>query len=255
MGKIVSIHSFRGGTGKSNITANLGYCLASKGKKVCIIDTDVQSPGIHVPLQVDKFKTKGVPFFTLNDYLLNNVDIRKVALDISKGFNLAKDSLYVIPSSLNTMDITKILKDGYDVAILADAFRKLDEYLNLDFLLIDTHPGLNEETLLSIAMSDNLFVVMRPDEQDFQGTSVTVDVARKLRVKHISIIVNMVSPSYDKTQIKKEVIKAFDCKVAEVLPHTYKLTELASKKLYCRAYKNDEWTLKLNNIANGLIEM
>ncbi|MFX1564015.1 MAG: P-loop NTPase, partial [Promethearchaeota archaeon] len=48
MGKIVTLHSFRGGTGKSNLTANLAMYAAMKGRNVCVIDTDIQSPGIHV---------------------------------------------------------------------------------------------------------------------------------------------------------------------------------------------------------------
>ena len=247
MGKIISIHSFRGGTGKSNITSNLSYSLAKKGKKVCVIDTDIQSPGIHVPLQLSNYKGP-----TLNDFIFKNVDINDIAVDISDKFDLPKESFYFVPSSLNTQDITRILKEGYDVSALAEAFAKIQHHLNIDYLLIDTHPGLNEETLLSIAMSDVLFIVMRPDEQDFQGTSVTVDIARKLNVKKISIIVNMVAPSYNKTQIKKEVIKAFDCNVAEVLPHTYKLTELASNGLHYKLFPEEEWSLKINNIANRL---
>ena len=45
---IIAAHSFRGGTGKSSIIANTAACLACKGKRVCIIDTDIQSPGVHV---------------------------------------------------------------------------------------------------------------------------------------------------------------------------------------------------------------
>ena len=47
---------------------------------------------------------------------------------------------------------------------------------------MDTHPGLNEETLLSISISDVLILILRPDSQDYQGTAVTVDVSRKLQV-------------------------------------------------------------------------
>ncbi len=50
MATIVSVHSFRGGTGKSNTTANLAAILASDGHRVGVIDTDIQSPGIHVIL-------------------------------------------------------------------------------------------------------------------------------------------------------------------------------------------------------------
>ena len=43
MAKIISIHSFRGGTGKSNVTANLATIIARKGYRVGIVDTDIQT--------------------------------------------------------------------------------------------------------------------------------------------------------------------------------------------------------------------
>ena len=48
MAQIISIHSFRGGTGKSNTTANIAALLAAGGRRVGVVDTDIQSPGIHV---------------------------------------------------------------------------------------------------------------------------------------------------------------------------------------------------------------
>jgi MinD-like ATPase involved in chromosome partitioning or flagellar assembly len=47
MPKVVSIHSYRGGTGKSNFSANLATTVALQGKRVGVVDTDIQSPGIH----------------------------------------------------------------------------------------------------------------------------------------------------------------------------------------------------------------
>ena len=41
MSQIASIHSFRGGTGKSNTTANLSALLAMQGRRVGVIDTDI----------------------------------------------------------------------------------------------------------------------------------------------------------------------------------------------------------------------
>ena len=41
-----------------------------------------------------------------------------------------------------------MLRDGYDVSRLNDGIRQLVRALQLDILLIDTHPGLNEETVL-----------------------------------------------------------------------------------------------------------
>jgi septum site-determining protein MinD len=48
MSKIVSAHSFCGGTGKSNITVNLAALFYMGGTRAGMVDTNTQSPGIHV---------------------------------------------------------------------------------------------------------------------------------------------------------------------------------------------------------------
>jgi MinD-like ATPase involved in chromosome partitioning or flagellar assembly len=50
MFKLVAVHSFRGGTGKSNVTANLATLLAWTGKQVGVVDTDLQSLVSTFPL-------------------------------------------------------------------------------------------------------------------------------------------------------------------------------------------------------------
>jgi cellulose biosynthesis protein BcsQ len=71
MGKIVSIHSFRGGTGKSNTTANLAAQVALAGKRVGVVDTDIQSPGIHVLFGLNEEKMGR----TLNEFLNGDCSI------------------------------------------------------------------------------------------------------------------------------------------------------------------------------------
>ena len=83
-----------------------------------------------------------------------------------------------------------MLREGYDVGLLNDGFESLVDKLNPDMLITDTHPGLNEETLLSIAISDTLVFILCPDQQDYQGTSVTVDVIRRLHVPVIHLVLN-----------------------------------------------------------------
>lgn len=88
--------------------------------------------------------------------------------------------VYLIPSSIKAGEIARILNEGYSVTLLNDGLRNLCKELQLNYLFIDTHPGLNKETLLSVAISDSLVIILRPDRQDFQGTAVTLQVARKL---------------------------------------------------------------------------
>jgi MinD-like ATPase involved in chromosome partitioning or flagellar assembly len=184
MSKIISVHSFRGGTGKSNSSANLTYLCALKGLRVGVVDTDIQSPGIHVLFGLDE-QDMGK---SLNDYLWGKCNIEETAHDVTASLGPeVKGKVFLVPSSIKAGEIARVLREGYDVGLLNDGFSALIEKLKLDLLVIDTHPGLNEETLLSIAMSDTLVLILRPDQQDYQGTSVTVEVARKLDVSLMQV--------------------------------------------------------------------
>lgn len=247
MSKTISVHSFRGGTGKSNSAANISYSLAKMGYRVAVVDTDIQSPGIHIILGVEE--PKGL---TLNDFLWGKATIDQVALDISATVGLPEQQLHLIPCSIKMGEITRILKEGYDVGLLNRGFRELREKLNLDYLVIDTHPGINEETLLSIAISDALILVLRPDKQDFQGTSVTVEVAKRLKAKNVYLLVNKTLPCHDPQQIKEKVQSVYDCPVAAVLPLSEKIVELASSGLFVRERPDEPWSQGIQQVAELL---
>lgn len=255
MAKIVSTHSFRGGTGKSNTTANLAVMLARAGNWVGVIDTDIQSPGIHVVFQFDQSLLK----YSLNDYLWGRCAIEEAAYDITEQSigALEPDSdrprLFLIPSSLGTGEIAKILREGYDVALLNDGIQDVIARLRLDYLLIDTHPGVNEETLLSIAISDTLILILRPDNQDFQGTAVTVELARKLEIPELLVVVNKVPDGVDRELIREQVATGYQAEVAALLPLNNEMSRLGSGGLFCNRYPKHPFTTALKSVARRLL--
>ena len=250
MAKVISIHSFRGGTGKSNTTANLSAVLASLGKRVGVVDTDIQSPGIHVLFGLREERTS----YSLNDYLWGRCDIEQAACDVTGAIKApVQGKLYLIPSSINAVDIARVLHDGYDVSLLSDGFRNLISELALDALIIDTHPGLNEETLLSIALSNVLIIVLRPDRQDYQGTGITVEVARELEVPEMLLLVNKVPAAFDTAAIRKLVESTYNCEVAAVLPHADEMMHLASEELFVVRYPDHPITGEFRSLARRLL--
>ncbi|BAY18040.1 cobyrinic acid a,c-diamide synthase [Nostoc sp. HK-01] len=253
MSKIVSIHSFRGGTGKSNSTANLAGIVARYGYRVGIVDTDIQSPGIHVLFGFDDQKIK----YSLNDYLWGRCNIEESAYDVSSTLSQtvgAKGRIYLIPSSIKARDITKVLREGFDFNLLNEGFQKLLVALKLDYLFIDTHPGLNEETLLSIAISDILVLILRPDRQDFQGTAVTVEVARKLEVPKMLLLINKALPALDFDALKQQVEKTYNAPVAGVLPLSEELIQLASSDLFCLRHPEHPFSQVMTKVAKMIIQ-
>ena len=249
MSKIVSVHSFRGGTGKSNTTANLASLLAVDGARVGVVDTDIQSPGIHILFNLDESEM----IHSLNDYLWGKCAIKDCAHDVTGHLGTqVKGQIFLVPSSIKAGEIARILREGYDVGLLNDGFRDVVTDLGLDYLLIDTHPGLNEETLLSIAISDSLVIIMRPDQQDYQGTAVTVDVARKLDVPRMLMIVNKVPQAFDLDDVRARVEQTYKVKVAAVLPHSDEMMTLASSGIFTLKYPDHVVTKGLKAVAAEL---
>lgn len=239
MAKIISVHSFRGGTGKSNTTANIAAQLASQGKRVAVIDADIQSPGIHIlfGLEGDQIVT------SLNDYLWQGCSIQETAQDVTSNLSVdVPGKLFLIPSSTKPGEITRVLREGYDAQRMTVGFRNLVDELNLDVLLIDTHPGLNEETLLSIIISHTMAIVMRPDKQDFEGTGITVKVARQLEVPEMKLVVNKTPPILDPEDVKARVEQAYGCQVAAVLPHSDEMMNLASEGIFSLRFPDHPMT-------------
>ncbi len=255
MAQILAVHSFRGGTGKSNLIANIAATMALQGLRVGIVDTDIQSPGIHVIFRLKEEKMAR----TLNDYLWGRCNIKDTAYDVtdtliadSAHSSTVKGSLYLIPSSIKAAEIARILREGYDVVRLNDGFQELTRTLKLDYLLIDTHPGLNEETLLSIGISNILLIILRPDSQDFQGTAVTVDVARKLKVPKMLLVLNKALPSLNFTDLQEQVEKIYNVSVAGVMPLSEDMVQLASKGLFSLHYPYHPITQTIKGITEQI---
>lgn len=250
MGSVVAIHSFRGGTGKSNLTANLAYCCASLGARVGVVDTDIQSPGIHILFGLGDSLMR----YCLNDYLKGECSIKDPICDVSSGFSLPPGRISLIPSRLNAQAIVAMLKEGFDVQRLSTAFSELTKELQLDILLIDTHPGIEEETLLSIAMCDILTVIVRPDEQDYLGTAVTFEIAKRMEVPRTFLVANRIPPELDSEQFKSKLEETYKVPVIGLLPFSYGLMMAQSRHVYCFTSPNDRFSVATRNVAEYILK-
>lgn len=229
--------------------------VAVAGKRVGFVDTDVQPPGIHVLFGFDQ----DIPGHTLNDYLYDGVPITLAAPDVtdrvmSSGAAVAPGGqLFLLPSSMKAADIAKVLRQGYDVEMLNEGFRALVKGLSLDVLVIDTHPGLNEETLLSITISDTLILILRPDKQDFEGTAVTMDIDRRLEVPALLLMVNKVPSNADRQAVATDVTNAYAAEVAGVLPLSEDRVMNASGGLFSLTNPDHVWSQSIAAVTQRVL--
>ncbi len=96
MTKIILVHSFRHGVGRSNILANLAFLLATTGQRVGIIDTDTESPAAHLFFGLTDKDIN----YSFNDYLLGNCNIEQAAHTISSTTK-TKGQIFLIPGRVS----------------------------------------------------------------------------------------------------------------------------------------------------------
>ena len=250
MTKIASFYSFHRGTGKSTIIVNLAALKAMDGSRVGIIDTGFQSPSIQILLDLDD---DDIPY-TLNDYLWNKCDIEQCAYDMTSSLGgETKGKLHIIPSSTSAVEIMTLMKTGYSTELLNTGIGDICSALELDYLFIDTHAGINEETLLALALSDAAGIILRFDNQDYQGTAITVGLAQTLEVPNIQLVLNQIPPDLPAKVARKQAKEGFGLEVASVIPHSNDVLQLGSSKILSVAYPNHPVTALFREVFAHLL--
>jgi MinD-like ATPase involved in chromosome partitioning or flagellar assembly len=248
MGKIIAVHSFLRGVGKSNMVANLGFLLAEAGRRVGMVDTDVAAPALHYPFHLDE----GLVPHTFNDYVLGKCPIHEAVVDLSDRLGPdAAGHLYLVPASDKPLDIVEVMRKGYDVTLLGSGLIDMEKDFNLDFLLVDSQAGFNETSLSSIAVADILVMVLCLDCQHYQGTSVVIDMARRLDVPDIGLIINQVSGVYQIEEVRARIEETFECPVVAVLPFSKNVDSQASTGLAVTDFPDDSYTVLLKQVAES----
>jgi MinD-like ATPase involved in chromosome partitioning or flagellar assembly len=94
---------------------------------------------------------------------------------------------------------------------------------------------------------------MRPDQQDYQGTSVTVEVARKLDVPQLLLAVNKVPPQFNLDEVRQRIEKIYNCEVAAIFPHSDDLMTLASAGIFSMRFPDHAMTKLYKKLADRIL--
>ena len=247
MTEIVTFHSFRRGAGTSNILASCAALLAAQGKHVGIIDTDFQSPSAHILFGLPESKFKK----TINDYLWETGGIEDAVYDVTPAGISGR--MFLAPASPEMSSVMRVLHEGYDVDRLNKALSEMSKTFELDFLMVDTSAGLTEETLVSLAVSNILMLVLRLDKQDYQGTAVIASLAQKLEVPRMELIVNHMPDTFSVDDVRREVQEKYQTPVAAIFPDTEEMLALASGGIFAMKYPAHPMTTGLKRLTDSFL--
>jgi septum site-determining protein MinD len=200
MSKIIAVHSYKGGTGKTLLAVNLAATFAIHGKKVCLFDLDFRAPSLFSILKVEN------PECWLNDYLNGTCDINKVLVDFSGRIH-GNGKLFIGLANPATEAIRDMsAKDRkWEMRALGRLLSLRNMLLNdreFDYLIFDTSPGLQYSSINAIVTADFVVVATTGDRSDVDGTRRMLRELYNLFEKKTGLVLNKVLDSASKS--KKE---------------------------------------------------
>jgi MinD-like ATPase involved in chromosome partitioning or flagellar assembly len=250
---IIAFHSYRGGAGKSTLLANFAVALASRGKRVGLLELDVLSPGLEILFDL---ASPGENYY-LNDLLLGEGDIEDAVLDLSPYLDGGSGKLYLMPASLQGEDIFRLIRDGYSAHECVNIIKRFKMQYGLEYLFIDTHPGFEEDTLLALAASDVMVVVLRIDQQDYFGAKIAIDIGRTLG-KRLYLLLNMVPyeavNSSEVSSFIDSVRRALGIPVVGIIPFYREILAAIGRKLFIINRRDHPFSMAINMIASRFME-
>ena len=225
MAPVVAVHSFRRGTGKSTLVANLATLLAVAGKRIGVVDANLEAPSLPGLLGYEPRALTP----TLNDFLGGRCTLRAAAQEMTNQLgSTPAGRLFLIAAAADGALGRKAGSD-YDLVRLDAELRELVNELKLDAVFLDTRSGVNEESMMALTVADRAVVVLRLDKQDYQGTAVVIDLTRKLELPETVLVVNPTPATFDPRQVSAEVEKTYQCRVVSVLPFAEELMSLGGE--------------------------
>lgn len=197
MGKIIAVHSYKGGTGKTLLSLNLAATFAKQGKKVCLFDLDFRAPSLCTILKVDNAEC------WLNDYLNGTCDINKVLVDLSSKLG-GNGNFFVGLANPATEAIRDMsAKDRkWEMHALGRLLALRNGLLNdkeFDYLIFDTSPGLQYSSINAIVAADYVVVATTGDRSDVDGTRRMLRELYNLFEKKTGLVLNKVLDSVSKS--------------------------------------------------------
>ena len=180
MKQVITFHSYKGGTGKTTLAANLAALLAKKGNNVCIVDIDVYAPSLHSYFG-DSVQNKIKN--TLNDYIVGACGVDDLLVQVTpipqmadKGSQSGK--IIGCFSSSKREDILKIegVKEDKNRMNMLKRFINFREELieknDIDYVIMDSSPGIRFWAINALALSDIVFLTLKMGDMDFGGTKM-----------------------------------------------------------------------------------
>jgi pilus assembly protein CpaE len=202
-GKIVTVFSPKGGTGKTMLATSLATTFARRGRRVLLVDLDLQFGDCAITMGVDPEKT-------IYDVVMTSGDLDPDKL--SGYVALHPSGVHVMPAPMRPEDAELVAEDR--VAHLLEIAKEA-----YDVVVVDTAAHFHASTLATLDRTDKLVVAAGFDIPSVKNVTLTLQTLNLLHypTDRVYVVLNRTQP---RSEIERsEVERALGLKIAAEIPY------------------------------------
>lgn len=174
--KVVAVTGGKGGVGKSSISTNVALALATTGRRVMLLDGDLGLANLHLLLGVK-------PRFTLRNVIRGECSLADAICDGPAGMQL-------LAGANGFSDMARLAATEH--AGIINCFSEYEE--ELDFLIVDTAPGISDSVLQFGGASNHCVVVVRDEPASITDAYAIIKLlSTEKDIRNFEVVTNMTS--------------------------------------------------------------
>jgi flagellar biosynthesis protein FlhG len=245
MPHVISITSGKGGVGKTNLTANLGWQLRQLRRRVLILDADLGLANIDVILGLN-------PAWNLSHFLGGEKTLREIVVKGPAG-------LRILPASSGICEITS-LSDEQKLNLL----EALDDLAaDFDYLLIDSAAGISQNVIYFNLAAQTTIVIVTPEPTSLTDAYALIKVlSRDYRQNHFHVLANEVRDQEEGLAVFNKLTRVTDRFLNVSLdfighvPHDRDFSRaVRAQRLYCEAFPEGAAGGCLRAVARRIVDL
>ena len=186
--RVIAITSGKGGVGKTNIVANLGYALSKLGKRVLIMDADLGLANLDVLLGL-------APKYNFSHVIMGTKSINEITMKGPGGIE-------ILPASSGIQELTKLTKEQ-SIRFLTELDILLDSF---DILLIDTAAGISSNVMYFNSTAQEILVIVSPEPTSITDAYALMKVlSLKYSQNYFKLVVNQASSKEEALEVYRQL--------------------------------------------------
>ena len=191
--RIIAVTSGKGGTGKTNVVANLAYALSTSGQKVMVLDADLGLGNIDVLLGI-------APRHTIQDVIKGD---KKLSDVLVKG----PGGMKILPAGTGVQELSH-LTEGEKLTLLSE-IDLIDD--DIDTFFIDTGAGISSNVMYFNVAAQEIIVVVSPEPTAITDAYAIIKIlSTKYCENHFKLLVNEVKNEMEAMEVYNNICNVAD---------------------------------------------